>query len=311
MKGLEISRDYFNNVAKPRLEEDFPDLFPRLAAGLVGNGSECFGFDDEISQDHDWGVDFFIWVSEQDAHRIPELTAWKQQLLTFSPPKFARTQSEYGANISVMTCSTFYRQLIGTAEYPADPIQWFRIPENNLAMCVNGEVFMDNLGEFTKIRNTFLNYFPEDFRLKKIAAKCMAIAQTGQYNHMRMAKRDEFVTVHTVISKFVDNVTGLVFLLNKVYKPYYKWENRMLRSLPILGKQIGSLLLDLVSVSGFDEAALSRQQEIIAEICKALHTELKNQNITSSDDWFFTTHGEEAMKRINHSVIRGLPATYE
>lgn len=311
MKGLEISKDYFNNVAKPRLEEDFPDLFPRLAAGLVGNGSECFGFDDEISRDHDWGVDFFIWVSEQDAHRIPELAAWKQQLLTFSPPKFARTQSEYGANISVMTCATFYKQLIGTAEYPADPVQWFRIPENNLAMCVNGEVFMDNFGEFTKIRNVFLNYFPEDFRLKKIAAKCMAIAQTGQYNHMRMAKRDEFVTVHTVISKFVDNVTGLVFLLNKVYKPYYKWENRMLRSLPILGERIGSLLLDLVSVSGFDEAALSRQQEIITEICKILHAELKNQNITSSDDWFFTTHGEEAMKRINHSVIRGLPATYE
>lgn len=311
MTGLQISRDYFNNVAKPRLKEDFPELFPCLAAGLVGNGSECFGYDDEISRDHDWGADFFLWVSEQDADMIPALTKWKQQLLMFNPPKFARTQSEYGANISVMTCGTFYKQLIGVSEYPADVLQWFRIPENNLAMCVNGEVFIDNLGEFTAIRESFLKYFPEDFRLKKIAAKCMAIAQTGQYNHMRMANRGENVTVHTVISKFIENVTALVFLLNKVYKPYYKWENRMLNTLPVLGREIGALLFDLVSVSGFDKIALERQQQIITKICKLLHYELKNQNITSSDDWFFTTHGEEAMKRIQHSVIRGLPATYE
>ena len=311
MNGLQISKEYFNNIAKPRLQEDFPDLFPRLAAGLVGNGSECFGFDDEVSRDHDWGVDFFIWVSEKDADTIPALTAWKKQLLMFNPPKYARTQSEYGANINVMTCGTFYKQLIGTSEYPSDILQWFKIPENNLAMCVNGEVFMDNLGEFTKIRDAFLNYYPEDFRLKKIAAKCMAIAQTGQYNHMRMAKRSENVTVYTVISKFIENVTSLVFLLNKVYKPYYKWENRMMRSLPVLGKEIGDLLFDLVSANGFNDANLEKQQKIISKICALLHNELKNQNLTSSDDWFFTSHGEEAMKRIGHNVIRGLPATYE
>lgn len=311
MNGMQISKEYFETVAKPRLEADFPDLFPRLAAGLVGNGSECFGYDDEISRDHDWGADFFIWVSEQDASYIPELTSWKTRLLTFFPPEHARTQSEYGANISVMTNGMFYKQLIGTEDYPSDILQWFRIPENNLAMVVNGEVFMDNLGEFTAKRQRFLAHYPEDFRKKKIAAKCMAIAQTGQYNHMRMAKRNEFVTVSTVLSKFIDNVTGLIFLLNRVYRPYYKWENRMLRSLPILGKEIGDLLNDLVLIPGFDTAALEKQQDVISKICALLHAELKKQNLTSSDDWFFSTHGEEVMKRIEHSVIRTLPATYE
>ena len=85
----------------------------------------------------------------------------------------------------------------------------------------------------------------------------------------------------------------------------------MLRSLPILGSKIGDLLFKLVSVNGFDDNALEIQKQIIDEICNLLHIELKKQNITSSEDWFFTTHGEEAMKRIQHNVIRGLPATYE
>lgn len=310
-KGLELSREYFENVVRSRLEEDFPDLFPRLAAGLAGNGSECFGYDDEISRDHDWGVDFYIWVTENDRDRIAELADWKRRLMYFNPPPFARTQSQYGATISVMTCGDFFIQLIGVPDYPTDVLAWFRIPENNVAMCVNGEVFMDNAGEFTAIRNRFLQYFPEDFRLKKIAAKCMAIAQTGQYNHKRMNDRNEFVTVSTVISRFVDNVTGLVFLLNRVYRPYYKWENRMMRSLPILGEEIASLILRLLSLPLIDEDAFENRQVVIDEICFKLAGELKAQNLADTHDTFFTVHGEQVQSRIQHSVIRSLPAQYE
>lgn len=311
MNGLEISREYFENTAKERLEEYFPELYPRLAAGLAGNGSECFGYDDDVSRDHDWGADFFIWVQERDREYIPSIAQWKQQLLTFNPPKYPRARSEYGASINVMTCGDFYKQLIGVSDYPDDILQWFRIPENNLAMCVNGMVFMDNAGEFTDIRNRFLNYFPEDFRRKKISAKCMSIAQTGQYNHMRMARRGDFATVFTVIYKFIDSVTGMLFLLNRVYRPYYKWENRMMRSLPILGSEVGALVDKLVNAIRFDAEALKEQQRIISEICSLIHSELKRQDLTSSDDWFFSTHGEEVRSRIEHPVIRSLPAQYE
>ena len=53
MKGLELSRSYFEEFGRPMLESQFPDLIPFLAAGLFGSGSECFGFDDLLSQDHD------------------------------------------------------------------------------------------------------------------------------------------------------------------------------------------------------------------------------------------------------------------
>ena len=53
MNGMEISRAYYEAFGKPMLEE-FPGILPYAAAGLLGSGSECLGFDDEVSRDHDF-----------------------------------------------------------------------------------------------------------------------------------------------------------------------------------------------------------------------------------------------------------------
>ena len=46
------------------LHEKFPELEDKLAIGLVGDGSECFGYDDDISRDHDFEPGFCIFVSD-------------------------------------------------------------------------------------------------------------------------------------------------------------------------------------------------------------------------------------------------------
>lgn len=312
MLGLDLCRQYFETEALPRLKNDFKEVFPRISAGLVGNGSECFGYDDETSRDHDWGIDFYIWVSEEDRALIPELTFWKRMLLEkHAPPKFKRSRTNHGAEISVMTCGDFYKSLIGTSNRPTDLVRWLRIPEENLAMAVNGSVFVDNLGEFSEVRNALLEHYPEDVRLKKIAAKCMSIAQTGQYNHIRMANRNEYVVVHIVIAKFVEQVTGLVFLLNKTYQPYYKWSQRKLRELPILGKDISDLLNELILIPGYDSQALSKQKDVIDKICAILVVELQHQRITDSNDYFLARHGESVQSKIADSLLRSLPAQFE
>ena len=51
MKGLDLAESYFRELGRPMIHERFPEYEDRIAAGFVGPGSECYGFDDEVSRD--------------------------------------------------------------------------------------------------------------------------------------------------------------------------------------------------------------------------------------------------------------------
>jgi hypothetical protein len=55
MQGLELCRLFYERYGALLMDAD---ALPFVTVGLVGNGSECFGFDDEISQDHDFEPGF-------------------------------------------------------------------------------------------------------------------------------------------------------------------------------------------------------------------------------------------------------------
>lgn len=311
MNGLQLSREYFFQIAEPLLKRDFPSLYPRLAAGLAGNGSECFGYDDDISRDHDWGVDFYIWTTDGDRDSIPALAEWKNELFKKSPPRFTRARSAYGARVGVMTGGDFYSGLIGTPQCPKTLNEWIRAPEENFAMAVNGEVFIDNAREFSGTRDALLDYFPEDLRLKRMAAKCMGLAQAGQYNHERMALRKDWVTLRSVLTRYTDNAVAMVFLLNKVFRPYYKWAYRALTELPVLGCETARLLLKIAEAGALDDASLRLRQRYINELCAIFAREFRARGLSHSDDWFLASHGEEIQNGIKDGFLRALPAQYD
>lgn len=58
MKGLELARSYYEMYGKPMIHQQFGAYEKNITAGLAGEGSECFGFDDAISTDHDFGPSF-------------------------------------------------------------------------------------------------------------------------------------------------------------------------------------------------------------------------------------------------------------
>lgn len=55
MKGLDLSRAYYNEIIKPLINDNLPQTANNHAAALIGWGSDVLGNDDELSRDHEWG----------------------------------------------------------------------------------------------------------------------------------------------------------------------------------------------------------------------------------------------------------------
>lgn len=310
MKGLELARLYFYEVGIPMIEEKFPEYKGKIAAGLVADGSECFGFDDEISRDHDWGPSFCLWLTGQDyeAIGIPlqnEYNRLPRDFAGFS----ARQVSEWGSGrIGVFEIGQFYKRFIGFDHVPSTLTEWLAIPELNLAVATNGSVFIDPVGEFTAFRDKLKQFYPEDIRLKKIASRCITMAQSGQYNYMRCAKRGEYVAAHYAEAQFMDNVISMVFLLNRKYKPFYKWMHRALKELPILGNTIYKLFCDLVNTHemAVGQGIYERKSHLMEETCRHIIEELWKQGLSDSESDFLFDHGPVIQSRIQDPQVRGL-----
>ena len=139
----------------------------------------------------------------------------------------------------------------------------------------------------------------------------MAIAQTGQYNFLRMAKREDWVTVRAVLARFADSVMGAAFLINKRFRPYYKWSWRALGELPILGPELAGDLLEISLSPDFSPGELQRQSERIESVCARLLEALHLWEGVRTRETFFTSAGEELQASIGDELLRSLPATYE
>ena len=310
MNGLELSRSYFEEYGRPLLRQQYPYFEEHIAAGLAGMGSECFGFDDEISRDHDWGPAFCLWL---DRRTFDAIGKELQASLAGLPRTFAgftgRQESLWGGGrTGVFEIGQFYRQFIGYDHVPADWREWRVIPESNLATATNGRVFIDPVGEFSAFREKLKQFYPEDIRLKKMACRCMIMAQSGQYNFRRCVRRGEYVAAQCAETEFINTAVSLVFLLNKQYKPFYKWMHRALRELPRLGEVIYDLCSDLATAhtAASGQRIYELKSDRIATICRHIVGELKRQKLTDSDSDFLLDHGPLIQSRIQDPVIKSI-----
>ena len=232
MKHLELARKYFESFGRPLIEQGFPQLKDRYAAGLVGEGSGCFGFDDDYSQDHDFAPGFCIWLTDED---FDKYGAELQKAYDFLPVEFegfSKNNIIDASRLGVMRISDFYASFTGCPDVPETTMDWFLISETNLSVVTNGEVFEDKLGDFTRIRNAYKAGYPKDVLLKKLAARACVISQAGQYNYQRCLKRSEKVAAALAASRFAESVMSMVYLLNSKPAPFYKWIYRGFKELP-------------------------------------------------------------------------------
>ena len=185
------------------------------AAGLVGEGSECLGFDDEISRDHDWGPGFCLWLTEEDlaVHGKALREAYSALPREYLGVRRLRESEHSRGRVGVSSIPEFYGRFLGPKGPPETLTQWLTVSDQALSVCTNGRVFQDVPGEFTRVREKLLAGYPEDVRRKRLAAQCAKAAQAGQYNHPRCVSRGDGVAALRALGEFLDHAQAVVFLL--------------------------------------------------------------------------------------------------
>ena len=304
MKGLEEARKFYEEAGAEMISRNFGDFENRIAVGLVGHGSECFGFDDQTSRDHDFETGFCLWLTKEDEEKIGfRLMRAYDKLVKSVNGERADRVVENGFQ-GVFVTGDFYRRYTGCDGAPKTWQDWLYTNSAYFAEATNGEVFRDDLGEFTKIRNEILHGMPEDVRAKKIGSCSLKAAQSGQYNYARCLAHGEEGAAMLALFEFVTNAIELAFLLNRKHCPYYKWALRSMDGLDKFAEL--KQPLEFLLTADNDKAGQSVKKAIVEDISLALANEINAQFDLGVEGGFLEPYAYAIQKRIKNSDIRNL-----
>lgn len=303
MKGLELCERYYEAVGAPMIRERFPAYEGRIAVGLSGQGSDCLGYDDEYSRDHDFGPGFCLWLTDGDYDAIG---AELQNAYAALPRQFMgveRNEMEHAKNrVGVQRGSDFYRYYIGCPGAPETLMKWVRVQEHFLCTCTSGKVFRDDLGEFCAVRNALLPCYPEDVRLKKLAARAATMAQSGQYNYFRMMRRGDVFGARLALGEFLNAGLSMMYLMDFRYEPYYKWQFHGAAELRAMADAL-PYMRDIAASSTRRDESIFGDIEAVSAIAVR---ELQKQGLTDATGDYLEPHAYSIMAQIKDETVRNL-----
>lgn len=310
MKGLELSRGYYAEYGEPMLISQFSDVLPYLAVGFVGSGSDRYGYDDDVSRDHDFEPGFCIFLPDENI--IDRRTEFRLERAYAKLPKEyngvkRQIMSPVGGNRNgVMRTADFYTFAVGEPHGNLPTEGWLKIPDYALAEATNGEVFFDGYGEFSEIRQRLLN-MPTDVKRKRLAGNLLIMAQSGQYNFRRCLMHREPDAAALACAEFVNSAMKVSFILHGKYMPYYKWSFRALRS---FDARLADSLSLLMRGDNADSKIADEKIKIIEEICADVISALKEKNLTRADGCDIERHAYSVNEGISDCDIRNMNILY-
>lgn len=303
ISGLDLCRRYYEEYGRPMIAEKFHAYESCIAVGLVGKGSDCFGFDDIQSRDHDFGPRFIMWVTKKVYDEIGEELQEAYEMLPNSFLGVQRIETFHGRDrAGVMIIEDFYKKLLGfdligkllenSEEGSLDKENletiksWLAVHDYALAAAVNGEVFRDDEGIFTACRNKLLAYYPKAVWYRKLAQACALFSQNGQYNLPRMRRRGQLVSAELAKAECVKQAMKLNYLLNKKYAPHDKWLFKGMPDNPDMrifdegaGNESVAELVKKISLLPVDKAHETALATAIESLAVIFANELERQNI--------------------------------
>ena len=300
MTGLELAEQLYREKVRDALAAEFPEHASRIAVGLAGPGSECFGYDDEISRDHDFAPRLCLWLTEDDARAVGQrlqtrYAAWTAEFDAVTPMAADRS--------GAVAIGDWYRRFTGCPGAPGDNIAWLRVPEHLLAAATNGEVFRDDLGAFSAIRETLLAGYPQDVFRKRLAARLFTMGQAGQYNLPRCLRRGDAVAAAFAQSEFMRAALEAVCLLNGRYAPYYKWLYRAASELPACAEAVRIAAALLTTPDAEKTAQVER-------VCVCVADELRRRWLSAETDDFLVNQAFAVQSGIEDPQLRAIDVSF-
>lgn len=284
MNGIELAREYYLKFGKPMIDEKFPLLKNYIAAGICGQGSECLGYDDEISRDHDFEPGFIIFLPGEDI--VDRRQAFLlERAYNALPKEFCgvrrlKVAPVGGSRRGVTRISDFFEKTVGSKDGALSTERWLTVPDFMLCEAINGEIFFDGYGEVTRIRAA-LSDMPEDAMKKRLAGRLLAMAQSGQYNYPRCLAHGETAAAQLSVCEFSRRALEAIFLLNRRPMPFYKWA---FRALADLTNNFGAAeKIEFLLSSGNDPFTAAKKTAVIEELCSSVAKEIETKGIAPFD----------------------------
>ncbi|HXQ12202.1 MAG TPA: DUF4037 domain-containing protein [Caulobacteraceae bacterium] len=257
MQGIELSRRFYQELVRPWLANAAPGL-PHAAA-LLGYGSELLGFDDAMSQDHNWGprvhlfVDEPVFESDADAmvaafaEAAPDAFLGHPIGMANQPHAAAHRQAgraDVRHGLEIWTLARALRFWAGLAPgEPRDNLGWLGLAEQRLIAFTAGAVFHDDDRRLTAERER-LSRFPRDVRLYRLAGQWRRLAEEQPFVGRNGAAGEERGS-RVIAARLVRDLMRLAFLIEGRYAPYSKWFGTAFAALPCatdIGRKLDAVL---------------------------------------------------------------------
>lgn len=283
-KGIDICKKYYDRYVRPMIDEKFPEYASKIACGLSGEGSDAFGYDDDLSRDHDWGPSVCLWISEETDEKIGEDLRKAYEELPGEMDGIKRAPYVRGKDRrGVQVIPEYFRRLTGASIY--EEIDWRETASPLLAAAVNGQVWRDDEGLVTEFRNKLIKGYPESILFKHLAESCARFAREGQYNAPRVSKRGDDLTARMFIYDAAREAMKLLYLANGKFYPHDKWLRYGLKDLEG-GDTLDGLL-----------RAMVEDPEKAEEVGAFLAMELYRRDYISDIDPYLDNQTEELLQK--------------
>lgn len=295
---VEKCRLFYEGYLKEAIHKDFGDYEDKIGVGITGYGSECFGFDDEYSYDHDCNVRLFLFVDKETLFAIGNQlqSEYENQLERFYKDYNIKINASLNINKvdGVVETKSYYTNILELDHLPVTDEEWYSVKEEKLAMASNGVIFTNNNCQVTDIRKYLSDYYNDTVWLTRIANEMYLYSQSAQYNYSRMKLREEYVASKMSIAMGMEHCMKLVYLLNRTYAPYYKWLRKGLEKLPVLS-EIGDIL-DTIAIN---EDVAASNFELIA---KLIVKEMNKMGIIEGKDTYLDHYTGAILQKVREGL---------